>query len=391
MKRGSLALALLISIALSPFSSAAATVKAGATCSKQNQTSVVLTVKYTCIKSGKKLIWSNGASLALAKPTPAPSPKPTPTPTSGSGPAFLTAKNFSDALSNVKMDATQNIYKASPSFKISTFQFMIDTQERLFHFWSAQGVNFQKPITTYFFSELDKDWLLATDTPRSCIIDTWFTDDFKNQYDGRTCQTSDKRTIILFPTGSLFINQTDNFRRSGIESSAHEIEHAVQNEVFNFDMPDPCWFREGLTTYTVWVTTSYENTFSSMSRLKASTFDFLETSLKKSNLIINGRDFQSWTFEDWLEVLNYQPSNPVCWGRNADGTFLSSPVFFGYSAGPFIVEKLYMDFGISKSVEFMKTAGTTKNFQTAFTQVLGRDYRDWMLKSAIPWLLLGGN
>lgn len=39
---------------------ASSTVKAGATCSKVGSTAVVKTLKYTCIKNGKKLIWSQG-------------------------------------------------------------------------------------------------------------------------------------------------------------------------------------------------------------------------------------------------------------------------------------------------------------------------------------------
>ena len=45
---------------------ATSTVKAGAACSKIGSTSVVKTLKYTCIKSGKKLIWSKGEVVQVA-------------------------------------------------------------------------------------------------------------------------------------------------------------------------------------------------------------------------------------------------------------------------------------------------------------------------------------
>jgi M6 family metalloprotease-like protein len=51
---------------------AQAAIKAGATCTKVGQTTVVATVKYTCIKSGKKLVWNKG----VATPTPTPTPTP---------------------------------------------------------------------------------------------------------------------------------------------------------------------------------------------------------------------------------------------------------------------------------------------------------------------------
>jgi M6 family metalloprotease-like protein len=47
--------------------------KAGAKCTKVGSKSVVATKTYTCIKSGKKLVWSKGVAT---NPTPAPTPTP---------------------------------------------------------------------------------------------------------------------------------------------------------------------------------------------------------------------------------------------------------------------------------------------------------------------------
>ena len=74
---------------------AQAAVKAGSPCSKLNATATVGGKKYTCIKSGKKMLWNKGVAIASPKPTasptasptatvsasPTPSPTPTPTPT----------------------------------------------------------------------------------------------------------------------------------------------------------------------------------------------------------------------------------------------------------------------------------------------------------------------
>jgi hypothetical protein len=61
----------------------ALTVKAGAKCTKLKSTSVVKGKKYTCIKSGKKLVWNKGVAVKIAvtptpKPTPSKSPAGTP-------------------------------------------------------------------------------------------------------------------------------------------------------------------------------------------------------------------------------------------------------------------------------------------------------------------------
>ena len=59
-----LILSLFLSLPLIPINAAA---KAGGTCSKAGITSVVSGKTYTCIKSGKKLVWNKG--VAVAKPT----------------------------------------------------------------------------------------------------------------------------------------------------------------------------------------------------------------------------------------------------------------------------------------------------------------------------------
>jgi len=61
----SLLVGVLVIFGLQGFA-ATTTVKAGATCSKVGTTTVVKTLKYTCIKSGKKLIWSKGEAVKTA-------------------------------------------------------------------------------------------------------------------------------------------------------------------------------------------------------------------------------------------------------------------------------------------------------------------------------------
>ena len=155
-------------------------------------------------------------------------------------------------------------------------------------------------------------------------------------------------------------------------------------------MPDPCWFREGFTTYSVWIQTSFEPTYTSMTNVKSATHRNLISNLKKSNLIVNGKKYDEWTNKEWLEILDYQPSNPVCWGRNADGTTSLTPIYLGYSAGPFIVEKMYIDFGVISTINFMKSVGMLNNFSLAFSQVFGVEYSKWMINDAIPWLISAG-
>jgi hypothetical protein len=59
---------------------AKARTKPGTTCLKLGATSVSGGYKYTCIKSGKKLIWNKGVKVVIARPTPTFSATPKPSP-----------------------------------------------------------------------------------------------------------------------------------------------------------------------------------------------------------------------------------------------------------------------------------------------------------------------
>lgn len=85
-----LVIALLLSLA-TPVQ--AATPKAGAKCTKAGATATAAGKKYTCVKSGTKLVWNKGVAVKTAmkpnlnpvfkpvEPTPAPTPTASPTPT----------------------------------------------------------------------------------------------------------------------------------------------------------------------------------------------------------------------------------------------------------------------------------------------------------------------
>ena len=55
-------------------SPANAAIKAGDVCKKAGQISTVKGIKYTCTKSGKKLVWNKAAKVATPTPTPTPTP-----------------------------------------------------------------------------------------------------------------------------------------------------------------------------------------------------------------------------------------------------------------------------------------------------------------------------
>jgi hypothetical protein len=85
-----------------------AAVKAGGSCTKLGATSTSLGKKYTCIKSGKKLVWNKGVTLApkpIATPTATPTPSATPSVTPTPTPIPIVEKTptgFSDLVENFR-------------------------------------------------------------------------------------------------------------------------------------------------------------------------------------------------------------------------------------------------------------------------------------------------
>ena len=71
-RQSRLALAIVVLLSLSSPVYAAAP-KAGSKCTKVGQTSTTAGIKYTCVKSGKKLVWNKGVALKKAEPAPVPS------------------------------------------------------------------------------------------------------------------------------------------------------------------------------------------------------------------------------------------------------------------------------------------------------------------------------
>lgn len=88
-KRFLFSFSLLVFITTLPSPSLAA-IKPGATCPSAGATKTAAGKKYTCIKSGKKLIWNKGLSLKKPFPTPVTSTAPMPTPMPSSVPVEVT-------------------------------------------------------------------------------------------------------------------------------------------------------------------------------------------------------------------------------------------------------------------------------------------------------------
>ena len=123
------------SIFIAPLNAMAA-VKAGDSCKKVGATATASGKKFTCIKSGKKLIWNKGVAVAKPKPTPTPTsistpepipspqptltptPTPTPTPTKDLNRGYLRYNQFMYRVSNGVLE--RRIYESNDYTTVDT-------------------------------------------------------------------------------------------------------------------------------------------------------------------------------------------------------------------------------------------------------------------------------
>ncbi len=81
MQRKILATLVIFSLTINPITLHAAAPKAGTKCTKAGSTATAGGKKFTCIKSGTKLVWNKGVTIKAAAPKPTPTASATSTPT----------------------------------------------------------------------------------------------------------------------------------------------------------------------------------------------------------------------------------------------------------------------------------------------------------------------
>lgn len=93
---------LILILALIPATAfSASKITPGTKCTVLNQKTTYLNKTYTCVKSGKKLVWSKGVPVAKPSPsptvtqTPLPSPSATTSPTASATPTAVAPPRYS--------------------------------------------------------------------------------------------------------------------------------------------------------------------------------------------------------------------------------------------------------------------------------------------------------
>jgi len=241
---------LSVVLALANISPSIAAIKVGSACKKAGITTLDSGKKYTCIKQGKKFVWSKGVVVKVNPPNlPSPSPTPTiapavsPTPT----PSFIEpvrAKSFSDLIENsdgLTYWAWKLTQERMGNSGNANVEFIIDVgpntklnfinPEKAFQDVANFYSSFEQVAKYHavFFDYKDLQWAIDLDqknslNPRpseilkSCLI--------QSQCNGGNAYIDNKLTGFTYIASSpIFSNE--KIRKMGI-IEAHEYFHTIQ-------------------------------------------------------------------------------------------------------------------------------------------------------------------
>jgi hypothetical protein len=371
---------------------ALAAVKAGQSCGKAGATSTSKGIKYTCIKSGKKLMWNKGVKIVPnAKPTPSPTPTETPTPTPVPMPTTTPSQTTTplerwdesdklDKLLSQFSDRLNQTANYQPEMVIEFGKGTYEDYKELIiigipaaaKFWSADIKSALKFPVIYSGIE-DRDWFLSR-----IAFYGHSSQQYINEVDRRIRLDGDNVGMAgySYSNGTSLIQF---FRGKGLtklypldySTVSHEFSHAAQTYFMNGKMDAlPCWAMEGGANV-------YANIIVGLfiRNTKADEYLIRNGSVRMS---LDSKENDLWTATDdqiYAMIKSTEPQNsPQC-------TF---PSRLGYSLGMLMYEQLLGKYGQDKAIAWMQSS-PTKGWQRAFETVYGINVEDWYKNEAIPY------
>jgi hypothetical protein len=236
---------------------AATAPKPGSVCKKVGQSITVSSKKYTCVKSGKKLLWSKG--VAIIKPTPSPTPS-------------ITELAYATDMTPIHLAAYKEFtksYKARMTPEVPNIEFIVEpNMDKVLLKQIVDNINVS---AKYFAKERPlnvplKIWIAMSDQfqwiynnmtealPEQALEGGWL--DMKlarakseptRFFGGGAAGDTKDGVATLFFNGSTGHNWGDGFWAA---VPGHEFTHVVQRyELGNTMAPMLCWVREGNANY----------------------------------------------------------------------------------------------------------------------------------------------
>lgn len=329
--KGSLAKGFLIALAISLIPVAAISaqkVSPGSTCKVYRQKVTNQNKVYTCVKSGKKLVWNTG--VAVKKPTSSPTPSPTTTPTSSATSSPITERSYQKLYKSVLSKFQQTSLRGinlevvySPTVDQANANTLLDQFNDAISFY-VNKFGSDKKVIILFMSEKDKDWYTqkVISYEGSNSNDDWWGSKHCafNEFTQCGRGTNSSPTNILYEVVGSSWKTSNNSR----VSPNHESVHIYQKSRIGDGMYRifPAWFGEGQANFLGFVTSSR---FLAVTNLRSQTIRSMKSAFPAMN---------SFTETEWVDAINKcEASIDFCVSNG-----------LGYSLGMLINEYLYSNF-----------------------------------------------
>ena len=325
--------------------------KQGTPCKKLGHTSIYSGKKYTCVQSGKKLVWNQ--VINIKKPTTNATPSPTPTP-SPLIPPSQTEDDVSKKVNQIRIEVLQKPTSTIPNL---IFLFQGATSSEIESKTKRSLLNAVAVYKKFGFNTTDGLILVARD------IDWVKQELLKNQcnngksipdrpgfYYGRTCKDGNGVVTSVHWEAEKFSDGLDGLYFNHV--IPHEYFHQIQEQLTAFGNADfPKWFWEGSAQFfTNQAWTSWNDTYS----------------------------YLDWYHHWWT---NLRPDLGPISCKNATISLMSDPGTPGvegicaYSKGQLIVEYLVSKYGLEKyrKLYIENSISGWMNFNIVFRKVTGED------------------
>lgn len=358
MRRGLIGLIVLFSISLTPAYSSTPP-KAGSVCPKQGVTKIYKDRKFTCIKSGKRLIWNKGRAVKDNVST-----KASQIPEWQLVVEALNKKNAVKGESRV-------VSKVSAAARSITSR-------------TQQLIDIASEASTYFqqFAFLDRDihfWILGTKdisfvesliSQKPNLIKEYYRELY-----GGSAELGGSGLGGVDPEGQpyLIIVLADDYIPERSFNSRHMIYHEMVH-VFQYLFSGtprgnswPCWYGEGVAQLFSWANDGVDLE-TSMNIYKSIRSDIV------NDFASGGGEFVRRQME--IQFTYPSDSNDLCknWGRTS------------YTLGHLVSEKFVIDFGLNSLINFANSLHQS-DYRVAFKTITGIDESEWFKKSVIPYVV----
>ena len=353
-------LSLSLSLSQAP---ANAVAKAGAKCAKAGITEVVKDKSYTCVKTGKKLVWNKGVKGVKVAPISLTRREK----------AFSEVKRVYDLSSSYQPTVEYIFASDAPQNFAEVIKEVIPISAR---FWSSEF----KPTTEFpiiLGSPASVEWVNDELKRYGLVLPRHARESITNQGENAgkgDVEKSSRGAVTYYVIGK----EKDRSIKAGNEINqrgfvAHEYVHAVAISIIGHRQKGiPGWSVEGSAQYygIAIAALMAEQPNAMMNRISTEQLSYLPR--QEGKLIphsLNKDDL-------YKTVITMEQGGPTCW----------EPKYLCYTAGFLFTEVLVADHGHDKFVDWWKLS-RKKNWEVAFEEVYGIQIDKWYEEVAIPYVI----